>query len=307
MNSTRATLVRPRARMNADDATAKHRPRRRARAGAARGTARRRGRATARRRPRTGRPRRTPRARRAAATRPRRSHASARPRSTTPRRRRRRGGLPSDGRCGYAWPGPQSASGAPAPGASTGRLGGRAVVVDEHGGGGRAHALADDRAQHAQAVAERRCRLLSPWMPLALEARHLGRSAGRRAATRMLISVSTSKPVAVERDERQAAAPRRRCSRSRGRCSGCRRGRSTMPRQHACCRAGAGGVMSSLPPPGSEARALGEVGAGDERGDEARDLGRVGRAVGVEHDDDVAGRGGEAGARARRPCRGRSA
>ena len=45
-----------------------------------------------------------------------------------------------------------------------------------------------------------------------------------------------------------------------------------------------------------EARALGEVGAGLERVDEAGDLGRVGGAVGVEHDDEVAGDGGEAGA-----------
>ena len=43
-----------------------------------------------------------------------------------------------------------------------------------------------------------------------------------------------------------------------------------------------------------EARALDEVGAGDQRGDEQRDLGRVGRAVGVDHHDDVAGAGGEA-------------
>ena len=55
-------------------------------------------------------------------------------------------------------------------------------------------------------------------------------------------------------------------------------------------------VMSALPPAGQEARALGEVGAGLERVDEARDLGRVGGAVGVEHDDEVAGDGGEAGA-----------
>src|SRR5690242_6463763 len=44
---------------------------------------------------------------------------------------------------------------------------------------------------------------------------------------------------------------------------------------------------------GGEAGALGEVGAGDQGGDEGGDLGGVGRAVGVEHDDDVSGGGGE--------------
>ena len=47
---------------------------------------------------------------------------------------------------------------------------------------------------------------------------------------------------------------------------------------------------------GQEARPLGEVGAGLQRLDEARDLGGIGRAVGVEHHDDVAGDRGEAGA-----------
>ena len=52
-------------------------------------------------------------------------------------------------------------------------------------------------------------------------------------------------------------------------------------------------VMSSLPPPPDEPAALGEVGARDQRAHERGDLGRVGRAVGVEHHDDVAGGGGE--------------
>ena len=42
-----------------------------------------------------------------------------------------------------------------------------------------------------------------------------------------------------------------------------------------------------------EARALDEVGTGDELGDEQRDLRGVGGAVGVDHHDDVAGAGGE--------------
>jgi hypothetical protein len=46
--------------------------------------------------------------------------------------------------------------------------------------------------------------------------------------------------------------------------------------------------MSALPPP-----ALGEVGAGEEGLDEQRDLTRVGRAVGVEHHDDIARACGE--------------
>ena len=47
---------------------------------------------------------------------------------------------------------------------------------------------------------------------------------------------------------------------------------------------------------GEEARSLGEVGARLERRHEAGDLGRVGRAVGVDHHDQVPGHGGEAGA-----------
>ena len=54
-------------------------------------------------------------------------------------------------------------------------------------------------------------------------------------------------------------------------------------------------VMSALPPPGEEARALGEVGPGFERRHEPRDLGRVGRTVGIDHHDDFAGDRGEAG------------
>ena len=44
---------------------------------------------------------------------------------------------------------------------------------------------------------------------------------------------------------------------------------------------------------GGEPRALREVGARGQRRDEPRDLGRVGRAVGVDHHDDVASHGGE--------------
>jgi len=47
--------------------------------------------------------------------------------------------------------------------------------------------------------------------------------------------------------------------------------------------------MSSLPASAPSAGALGDVGAADQRVDERRDLGGVGRAVGVEHDDDVTG------------------
>jgi len=53
-------------------------------------------------------------------------------------------------------------------------------------------------------------------------------------------------------------------------------------------------VMSSLAA-AREARALGEVGAGQQCADEPDDLGPVGGSVGVDHDEDVAGRGREAG------------
>ena len=57
-------------------------------------------------------------------------------------------------------------------------------------------------------------------------------------------------------------------------------------------RAEAGDVLAAAAV--REARPLRDVGALGERPDERRDLVRVGRAVGVEHDDDVAGRRGEA-------------
>jgi len=44
------------------------------------------------------------------------------------------------------------------------------------------------------------------------------------------------------------------------------------------------------PAPGGETGSLGEVRTGAQRGDEVGDLGGVGRSVGVDHDDDVAGR-----------------
>ena len=53
-------------------------------------------------------------------------------------------------------------------------------------------------------------------------------------------------------------------------------------------------VMSALPPPAAKREPLAKSLPVEQRLDERRDLGRVGGAVGVEHHDDVAGRGGEA-------------
>ncbi len=53
--------------------------------------------------------------------------------------------------------------------------------------------------------------------------------------------------------------------------------------------------MSSLPPPLEKREPLGEVSPGDQGRDEPDDLSAVGRAVAVDHHDNVASAGGESG------------
>ena len=118
----------------------------------------------------------------------------------------------------------------------------------------------------------------------------------------MLIRVSTSKPSQSTWRYGQAMPPERVVAVAE---VGVARAEEQVDerRQAARCRAPDErdvGAAAALP----EAGALREVRAGHERLDEARDLGRIGRAVGVEHHDDVAGRSAEPGLQARRPCRG---
>ena len=172
-------------------------------------------------------------------------------------------------------------------------------------GGGRGCSRSAQKRAAARASRRRRCAGCSRrgcararcWAPR--------RSVRPAATTRQLISVSISKPspqsMAVGRHvgRRPAGraparvAPEGVVAVAEVGVAGPRTARWTMPLRPALPRLRSG-VMSSLPPPGREAGALGEVGAGDQRVDEGRDLGRVGRAVGVEHDDDVAGGGREA-------------
>ena len=108
---------------------------------------------------------------------------------------------------------------------------------------------------------------------------------------RMFIRVSTSKPV-QSRSILSGSAARRRCSRSRGRCTGRRTAVATM---HSAVAQLADQLHVVGAAAVGEPRPLGEVRPGDQRGDVADDLLAVGRAVGIDHHDDVAGAGREPG------------
>ena len=86
--------------------------------------------------------------------------------------------------------------------------------------------------------------------------------------------------------------PRRRCSRSRGRCSAVPNSVFATPLRPALPERRSR-VMSSLPPPGANRLPLAKSAPATSAATKRGDLGRVGGAVGVEHHDDVAGGGGE--------------
>jgi hypothetical protein len=149
------------------------------------------------------------------------------------------------------------------------------------------HALDADGAEHAQAVAHR-IEVALAVHALALEARDLvDDEAGLRHAD--VHERLDLEPVAVDVDVRQAARPERVVAVAE---VGVAR---PVQRVHqevepAIAEPTGEGDVRAVAALG-EARALHEVGAVDERGHEARDLRRVGRAIGVQHHDDLA-RGG---------------